>query len=279
MAYKNILVHLNDEGRVARLIGAAMQLSLPDTRLTGLFIVPAAPAAPLLSMLSGGAIQSAFEAYRDTGRGIRKALEDATAGQQAAVEWRVREAVRHSYVDAALEHARAADLVVAAQKESNWDYADMFDVPDWLVMESGRPVLVVPGAGDLAPIGTRVLVAWNNSRESARAVFDALPILKRAFDVTVLVVEEAGKPQTTSDHAGNEICATLAQHGVKCMAMQVKRMETLEPGVELLARTAALKCDLLVMGCYGHSRFREFVLGGASRYVLQHTKVPVLMAH
>ncbi len=135
------------------------------------------------------------------------------------------------------------------------------------------------GAGDLAPIGTRVLVAWNNSRESARAVFDALPILKRAFDVTVLVVEEAGKPQTTSDHAGNEICATLAQHGVKCRALQVKRVETLEPGVELLARTAALKCDLLVMGCYGHSRFRESVLGGASRYVLQHTKVPVLMAH
>jgi nucleotide-binding universal stress UspA family protein len=281
MAYKNILVHLNNEGRVARLIGAAMQLALPDnSHLTGLFVVPAAPArSPLLSILSGGAMQKAFEAYRETGRGIRKAFEDATARQPVVAEWRLHETAQPSYVDAALEKARAADLVIAAQKENDWDYADMFDVPGWLAMESGRPVLVIPGAGGLAPIGKRVLVAWNNSRESTRAVFDALPILKRANEVTVLVVEETGKPETMSGHASDEICATMVRHGVKCTTEQVKPIGAVEPGVELLAQTAAHKCDLLVMGCYGHSRFREFVLGGASRYVLQHTSVPVLMAN
>ena len=80
---------------------------------------------------------------------------------------------------------------VVAQKESDWDYADMFDIPDWLALESGRPVLVVPKGSAFNSIGERVLVAWNNSREAARAVFDALPVLARAKDVTVLVVEEA----------------------------------------------------------------------------------------
>ena len=96
MAYKNMLVHLNNEGRVARLIDAVMQFALPnDSHLTGLFVVPAAPAkSPLLSILSDGAMQKAFAAYRETGRGIRKAFEDATARQPVVTEWRLREAAQ-----------------------------------------------------------------------------------------------------------------------------------------------------------------------------------------
>ncbi len=280
MAYKTILAHLNNEERVARLIGAAMQLALPaNSHLTGLFVVPAAPAkSPLLPMISGSAIQSALDAYRKTGTGIRKALEAATAAQPVVAEWRLYEAQRPGYIEAVLAHARTADLVVTAQKESDWDYTDMFDIPDWLAMESGRPVLVVPKVGDMNSIGERVLVAWNNSRESARAVFDALPVLARAKDVTVLVVEEADKPETKGDLAGAEICATLARHGVKVTAQQIKPGRG-DAGVELLAQVAAHKCDLLVMGCYGRSRFREFVLGGATRHVLQNATVPVLMGH
>ena len=280
MAYKTILMHLNNEERVMRLTGAAMQLALPtNAHLTGLFVVPAAPAkSPLLPMISGGAIQSALDAYRKTGAGIRKALEAATAAQPVVAEWRLYDARRPGYIEAVLTHARTADLVVAAQKASDWDYADMFDIPDWLAMESGRPVLVVPNAGDMKTVGERVLVAWNNSRESTRAMFDALPVLARAKDVTVLVVEEADKPETKGDLAGAEICATLARHGVKATTQQVKPGRG-DAGVELLAQVAAHKCDLLVMGCYGRSRFREFVLGGATRHVLQNAMVPVLMGH
>lgn len=280
MAYKTILVHLNSEPRVSRLIGAAMQLALPsNSHVTGLFVVPAAPAkSSLLPALSGGAIQSAIDAYRQTGEGIRKAFEEATAAQPVVAEWRLYNARRPGYVEGVLDNARSAELVVAAQKESDWDYADMFDVPDWLAMESGRPVLVVPKSGSLDSIGDRVLVAWNNSRESARAVFDALPLLQRAKEVTVLVVEEADKPETKGDLAGVEICATLARHGVKSTAQKVKPTGG-DAGAELLRQVAAHKCDLLVMGCYGRSRFREFVLGGASRHVLQHATVPVLMSH
>ena len=281
MAYKSILVHLNNEGRVARLMGAAMQLALPsNSHVVGLFVVPAAPArSPLLPFISGTAMASAIEAYRKTGEGIRDAFEQATSGQPVVGEWRLYQAKRPGYIEAVLDHARTADIVVAAQKESDWDYADMFDVPDWLAMDSGRPVLIVPKAGNITSIGERVVVAWNNSREAARAVFDALPILLKAREVTVLSVEEAAKPEVTNEIAGAEIGATLARHGVKVDVQQVKPGARGDAGAELLAHVAALRADLLVMGCFGRSRLREFVLGGASRHVLQNATVPVLMAH
>lgn len=280
MAYKTILVHLNNESRAARLIGAAMQLALPsNSHVTGLFVVPAAPAkSPLLPMISGNIIGSAIQAYRKEGESIRAAFDAATKGQPVVAEWRHHQAKRPGYVEAVLDHARSADIVVVAQRESDWDYADMFDIPDWLAMESGRPVLVVPKGGAFNSIGERVLVAWNNSRESARAVFDALPLLKKAAAVTLLSVEETAKPEVTSEIAGIEIGATLARHGVKVEVQQVKPGRG-DAGVELLAQVAAHKCDLLVMGCYGRSRLREYVLGGATRHVLQHATVPVLMGH
>lgn len=281
MAYKSILVHLNNEGRVARLMGAAMQLALPaNSHVTGLFVVPAAPAkSPLLPMISGNAISGAIDAYRKTGDRIRTAFDQATNGQPVVAEWRLHQAKRPGYVEAVLDHARSADIVVTAQKESDWDYADMFDVPDWLAMDSGRPVLIVPKAGALDSIGERIVVAWNNSRESARAVFDALPLLLKARAVTVLSVEESAKPEVTSEIAGAEIGATLARHGVKVEVQQVKPGARGDAGIELLAQVTAHRADLLVMGCFGRSRFREFVLGGASRHVLQNATVPVLMAH
>ncbi|MBN9259349.1 MAG: universal stress protein [Hyphomicrobium sp.] len=280
MAYKSILVHLNNEGRVKRLMSAAMQLALPsNSHVTGLFVVPPAPPkSPLLPMISGGAIASALDAYRKTGEGIHKAFDEAISAQPVVGEWRLHQAKRPGYVEAVLDHARSADVVVAAQKESDWDYADMFDVPDWLAMEGGRPVLIVPKAGELGSIGERVVVAWNNSRESARAVFDALPLLQKANEVTVLSVEEAGKPEATSEIAGAEIGATLARHGVKVNVQQTKPGRG-DAGVELLAQVSAHRADLLVMGCFGRSRLREFVLGGASRHVLQNATVPVLMSH
>ncbi len=281
MAYKSILVHLNNETRVARLMNAAMQLALPsNSHVTGLFVFPAAPPkSPLLPMISGSAIASALEAYGKLGDDIHTAFDSATAGQPVVGEWRPYKPKRQGYVEAVLDHARTADIIVAAQKESNWDYADMFDIPDWIAMESGRPVLVVPKSGNLDSIGERVVVAWNNSREAARAVFDALPLLQKAAAVTVLSVEETAKPEVTSDIAGAEIGATLARHGVKADVQQVKPGARGDAGAELLAQVAAHRADLLVMGCFGRSRLREFVLGGASRHVLQHATVPVLMGH
>ncbi len=281
MPYKSILVHLNSEHRASRLIDAAMQLALPpNAHLIGLFVVPHVPfSSPIFPKVSGAIIQGGLNTYRKTGEDIRQAFELATVGQPIVADWRLYEPKTVGYVEAVLDHARAADLVIAAQKESEWDYADMFDVPDALAMESGRPVLVVPKSGEVRVIGERILVAWNNSRESARAVFDALPLLQRAKEVRVLCVEEPNKPQSARDIAGAEISTALARQGVNCIADHIKPTKRVEAGEELLVQVNKHNCDLLVMGCYGRSRLREFILGGASRHVLQHATVPVLMAH
>ena len=166
------------EDRVSRLVGAAMRMSLPsNAHLTGLFVVPHVPFnSPIFPKISGAIVQGGLDTYRKAGERIHQAFEQAAAGQPIVAEWRQYEAKRSGYVEAVLDHTRAAELVIAAQKESDWDYADMFDVPDLVVMESGRPVLIVPKSGEMKTLGERILIAWNNSRESARAVFDALVI-------------------------------------------------------------------------------------------------------
>ena len=280
MSYRTILVHLNNEPRVSRLIGAAVQMAESDRgHLTGLFVVPHVPfRSPIFPSVSDAIIQRGLDTYRQAGARIHQAFEDAARESPLTREWRLHEPTHDGYPTAVLDHARAADLVVVAQKESDWDYADMFDIPDVIAMESGRPTLVVPRDGDFAPIGQRVLVAWNNSRESARAVADALPVLKRAREVRILSVAEAGKPRQTGKLAGVEIAAALARHDVNCVVEYVDPSHA-DPGELLLAEARSNGCDLLVMGCYGRSRFREFVLGGASRYVLQKATIPVMLSH
>lgn len=281
MAYKSILVHLNNEHRVARLIDAAKLLALPSgAHLTGLFVILCVRVnSPFFPQVSGRIVQSGLEAYRKIGESTHQVFKQATAGLPIGSDWKLYESKRTTYVEAVLDFARVADLVIAAQTEGDWDNPDMFDVPEWLAMDSGRPVLIVPKTGDMQTIGQRVLVAWNNSRESARAVFDALPLLQSAQEVKVVCVEEADKPQTMRDQPAAEICATLSRHGVNCVAEHIKPAKRGGAGEDLLKQVRQHNCDLLVMGCYGRSRLREFIFGGASRYVLQQATVPVLMAH
>jgi nucleotide-binding universal stress UspA family protein len=180
-------------------------------------------------------------------------------------------------VEVVLEHARAADLVVASQTDRAWPASEWLDVADFVTVESGRPVLLIPNASQATHVGTRVLVAWDGSREAARAVFDALPILKHAEATKVVWVDpqDDGQPEQA---IGQDICKALLRHGVRCEESQ---RATLQNGVggTLLAQVETFAADLLVMGCYGHSRLREFVFGGATRYILKHMGVAVLMSH
>jgi nucleotide-binding universal stress UspA family protein len=112
----------------------------------------------------------------------------------------------------------------------------------------------------------------------ARAVFDALPLLQRAKEVRVIWVNPQSEGELVQDIPAADICTALARHGVKCEATQAVQPRT-NVGQTLLAQAKDCAADLLVMGCYGHSRLREFVLGGASEHILRHMSIPVLMAH
>ena len=176
-------------------------------------------------------------------------------------------------------HGRYADLIVIGQLDAYDSQAGLLRArPEEVTMLAGRPVLVVPFTGHFERISTRVLVGWDASREAARAVRDAMPLLARAEAVTVLTVDAEQSPFGHGEIPGADIALYLARHGVKA---EVERTVSAGIGIgnTLLSRAADFEADLLVMGAYGHSRMREFVLGGASRTLLGSMTVPLLIAH
>ena len=171
-----------------------------------------------------------------------------------------------------------SDLVIASQTDPQWPGSQRLDVADRMAIESGRPVLIIPNAGVHGRIGQKVLVAWNARREAARAAFDALPILQLAKDVRVVWVNPQSERERAQDIPAADICAVLARHGVNCQATELVAPRA-SVGETLLACAKSFAADVLVMGCYGHTRLREFVFGGASRHVLGQMSIPVLMSH
>jgi nucleotide-binding universal stress UspA family protein len=273
-------MHCNDRRRVEALLAPTVSLAEKfQAHLVGLSVVPP------IAVISAGApdgppivLDEHCKLYREENPAMRSAFESATRGRAFVSEWRDDEANAYGVADRVLQYARAADLVVAAQTDAQWAWTEWLDVADRLAIESGRPVLIVPNAGVHAGVGEKVLVAWNARREAARAVFDALPILQRAKEVKVVWVNPQSEHDLAQDIPAADICTALARHGVKCQATEQVRPRA-GVGETLLACAKDMSADLLVMGCYGHTRLREFVLGGASRHVLAHMSLPVLMSH
>jgi nucleotide-binding universal stress UspA family protein len=152
------------------------------------------------------------------------------------------------------------------------------DMPDHLVLSVGRPVLLVPYVGTYPTIGKRVMVAWDGSRLATRAVNDALPILHGAKQVNIIMVYSDGWPAEMSEERCERICQHLARHGIAAKAHHY-RADDIGTGDLILSRAADAGADLIVMGAYGHARWRELVLGGMTRHMLNHMTVPVLMSH
>jgi nucleotide-binding universal stress UspA family protein len=278
MGYKTILMHCNDKRRLNALITPSVSLAERfQAHLIGLSVVPpiaVVPAGPPDGMPT--IVDAHCALYREENPAMRAAFEDATRGRAFVSQWRDDEAGSSSVADRVLQYARTSDLIVAAQADPQWPGTNWLDVADRLAVESGRPVLIVPNGVSFAAVGEKVVVAWNSGREAARAAFDALPILRRAKDVRFVWVKSATDP--SEDAAVDDISTALARHGVSCQAT-----EQVLPGVgvgeTLLAFAKNAGADLLVMGCYGHARLREFIFGGASRHVLAHMSLPVLMSH
>lgn len=170
-------------------------------------------------------------------------------------------------------HARYADLVIVGQGP-----ASEGGIAENLVLNAGRPVLVVPRDWERRGVGERVMVAWNARREATRALTDAIPLLQRAKQVDIVTVNAEPQREGHGELPGADIALYLARHGVKANVLATSA-EDIDVGEWLLSRAADLGADTIVMGAYGHSRLRELVLGGATRTVFESMTVPVLMSH
>ena len=170
--------------------------------------------------------------------------------------------------------ARRFDLLVARQAEpERTSPADL--IIEAALFSTGRPVVIVPYIQKDAPKFDRIMLCWDGSPRAARAASDAMPFLKRAKTVEVVMVAEHGK----SDEApGADIAQHLARHGLTVEVKQIVAPNT-KPADAILSHAADSGADFLVMGAFGHSRLREFVLGGVTRSLLEAMTVPVLMSH
>lgn len=170
--------------------------------------------------------------------------------------------------------ARHFDLNIVEQAgEKSLEYDHIIEAA---LFESGRPMVVIPYIHSEPVSLKRVLICWDGSKPSARAIADALPLLQKAGGIEVITLAEKGK--VTEDFPGIEISQHLARHGLK---INLKRIDVEQVDVSnaILSYAADVSADLLVMGAYGHSRMREFVLGGVTADILSSMTVPVLMSH
>jgi len=173
--------------------------------------------------------------------------------------------------------ARFADLVVLPRPYGNNRGAELEPVIEAALFEGQAPVLVVPDQTHQITAPQKIALAWNESAEALNAARAALPLLKAAQEVHVVVIDPPVHGPNRSD-PGGQLSQYLARHGVRC---EIDVLSKTMPRVSdiLLRHAKDMSADLVVMGAYGHSRFREAILGGATRYMLEQSEIPVFMAH
>ncbi len=276
MAFKDLLVHVDGSKVSTVRVDAAIRLAQAhDAHLTGLYVLPRLEIPVYAEVQVPDEILAAQrEAALARAAEAEKVFRVATDKAGWSSEWRF---VEDRLAPTLALHARYVDLVIVGQRGDTDPSSMSNGVAEHVVLQSGRPTLVVPYIGAPDSIGKHVLVAWDGSREAGRAVHEAMPFLEQAQAVTVLAInppEHADENRIPSA----DICQHLARHGVNAEAAHIEAHD-ITVGDMLLSRAADRGADLIVMGAYGHSRFREFVLGGATRNLLEHMTVPVLMAH
>jgi nucleotide-binding universal stress UspA family protein len=227
-----------------------------------------------------------FEGYRDLLKskleGVRKKFEERIKQDGLKAEWRAVDSKFPDIAESAIAHSRGAELVITGQIDRGPDGDIERDLVVRLIMESGRPVLIIPKQGYFAPRGEgiteKAIVGINGTKESSRAMFDALPLLRLVKETLLVWVDPYRQLGEAGNVPGAEEAAVLSRHGIKAVAEPMMAGGQ-NAGEALLMRANDLGADLLVMGAYSHSRMREFVFGGATRHVLENMKIPVLMSH
>lgn len=279
MSYKSILLHIDYTDRCYERVDVAIDLA---QRFSAHLCALAPAGNPLLPYhgSADGLGNYAAEVMQELSRLSEVATDRFRAKAKTAglSTYDVR-ACDGDAVYAINNESRYADLVVVGQSDREHPTpARPNDLPEAIVLGSGRPVLIVPYVGKFAHVGRRVLLLWNESREAARAATDALPLLKLAEQVDVIAFDSKRRIQGAIESGLGDVGDYLARHGVNVNVSREPSGEV-EVGALALSRAADLGSDLLVMGGYGHTRLREWVMGGVSRSLLEHMTVPVLMSH
>lgn len=276
MPVKTILLHVPDEDHLDGRLWTAADLARRFDAFVDVIHVPNPTDAPAIVSIGGDKAVDMAEAEvisqhraAEAERAARRALKD--------LRWSWS-SIEGDHLEILADESLTADLAIIAVPEAETAAArGTAHLPERLPLAAPCPVLVLPvDFAPETPVGRDVVIAWKPMRESGVAVRGALPILKTANKVTILTLDaqgSVGEPDPTRD-----VVLHLQRHGIKA-EVERRHARQGEIGSSLVAAVRDLDGDLLVMGAYGHSRFREMMLGGATRGVLRDVEIPVLMAH
>ncbi len=279
MSYKTILVHVDESRRAAERIKIAARIAIAENA----HLVGAAMTGISRYLFQNGVLEQNNPNLQVHLQVLQQRANEALAQFEPAVQRLGVNSYEKRMVDDEASGgislaARYSDLVVIGQTDPDQPLPSaMSDFPEYVVMNAGRPVLIVPYAGTFDTIAEHVLIAWDASMEATRAVTASIPLLRRAKAVDVVVFNPSSRPDAHGEQPGADIALYLARHAIK---VEVSQHRTdLDIGNTLLSMATDLSADMIVMGGYGHSRFREVMLGGVTRTILDSMTVPVLMSH
>jgi nucleotide-binding universal stress UspA family protein len=278
MGYKTILAVLDTPQNARQITDFGIALAEQfSAHLIGVHAETLA-AVPLIAPMEipdPAAVQVLQDAAQKETAEIQRAFAEFSTREGVSSEWRSFMSSAGYGSGTVLETARAVDLIVASQSDpAHGDHrADL----ETFLFESGRPMLLVPFEMKVPAPVRRVLVAWNGSREAARAAFDALPFLKAAETVELLVIDPPERGDQDPALAGTEIATALSRHGIN-VSLTTKESGGLSASDAIANRLSENSIDLLVMGGYGHSRWWEMLFGGTTRTMLDKMTALTLLS-
>jgi nucleotide-binding universal stress UspA family protein len=280
MAYKTILVSLNETNRENQILSFAVALAQKfKSHVVGLYVIPAVQLYPSVGY---EAVPQVFDGnqvfFKDQEKKVRDTFEAKMKAEGVSSEFRVVNGATPSISDEVVSAGRAADLIIISTTNPEEPTGVESDFVEQVVMSAGRPVIALPTAGDISLDLSTVVVGWNGGREASRAAFDAMPILKAGKRVIIMRADPQKDATLRGMVPSADLAETLARHGVKAEAMSFPTSSG-EAGQAVLTCASDNGAGLMVMGAYGHSRLREFIFGGATQHVLANLNRPVLMSH
>ena len=278
MRFKTIVAILQSEQDIERVLACAIPLA---RRLESHLIGVHAEALPIPYTSATGFpdtefLQVSATMNKERADKLHASFLKAIENSGLSFDWRSIESFSGDSALSGLSTVHAADLIIAAQRESGGGGDAKADI-DTLVYDAGRPVLVVPHSGAVVSSFKHILLAWNGTKEAARAAFDALPFMIEAEKTEILVIDPPDTLEESADSAGIEIAAALARHGA-VVSVSAHKSEGIPIEDIIQNRLADTGADLLVLGAYSHSWLRRLLFGGVTHSVLRSGQVAAFLS-
>ncbi len=278
MSPKTILVCLTTPEHATTLLKVAVPLARKHrAHLIGLHTIEALVVYPGIAMhVPESAFASFNQSQREEAEAIKAVFSEHTENEDFVSEYRLIRAEAESASERMIESARAADLVIMAHEDKNSDRYDQRHAQSQVILESGRPVIIVPLDYNGPEIGKNFLLGWSDTREAARAAHDMLGLADEGAELTVLRVGKSPK-DAFKDSDAIDMSEMFARHGLKTT---LEHRDALGDSIaDILSSVAFEKgADLIVTGAFGHSRAYDFVIGATTYALLRDQKIPVLFS-